>query len=97
MEVSYTIVAENEADLKARKISVDSPIGKGLLGKSVGDMAIFKLHQSYEVRSNFHRKIMTDSIFTKIIKGEIRHKIENEHFIAFLDIMPLKRAHFSCS
>ena len=31
MEVSYTIVAENEADLKARKISVDSPIGKGLL------------------------------------------------------------------
>ena len=39
MEVSYTIVAENEADLKARKISVDSPIGKGLLGKSVGDTA----------------------------------------------------------
>ena len=39
MEVSYTIVAENEADLKARKISVDSPIGKGLLGKSVGDIA----------------------------------------------------------
>ena len=34
-----TIVAENEADLKARKISVDSPIGKGLLGKSVGDIA----------------------------------------------------------
>ena len=39
MEVSYTIVAENEADLKARKISVDSPIGKGLLGKSVGEIA----------------------------------------------------------
>ena len=39
MEVSYTIVAENEADLKARKISVDSPIGKGLLGKSVGETA----------------------------------------------------------
>ena len=38
-EVSYTIVAENEADLKARKISVDSPIGKGLLGKSVGETA----------------------------------------------------------
>ena len=38
---------------------------------------------------------MSDSIFTKIIKGEIPcHKIEeNEHFIAFLDIMPLKKGH----
>lgn len=39
MEVEYTLVAENEADLKLKKISVDSPIGKGLLGKSVGDIA----------------------------------------------------------
>lgn len=39
MEMVYTIVAENEADLKARKISVESPIGKGLLGKSVGEIA----------------------------------------------------------
>lgn len=38
MEVSYTLVAENEADLKAKKISVESPIGKGLLGKAVGDV-----------------------------------------------------------
>lgn len=37
MEMKYTIVAENEADLKAGKISIDSPIGKGLVGKSVGD------------------------------------------------------------
>ena len=37
--VQYTLVAENEADLKAKKISVDSPIGKGLLGKSVGEIA----------------------------------------------------------
>ena len=36
MEIQYTLVAENEADLKAKKISVESPIGKGLLGKSVG-------------------------------------------------------------
>lgn len=36
-EMKYTIVAENEADLKAGKISIDSPIGKGLLGKKVGD------------------------------------------------------------
>ncbi len=39
MEMEYTLVAENEADLKARKISVESPIGKGLLGKSVGEIA----------------------------------------------------------
>ncbi|WP_394974677.1 transcription elongation factor GreA [uncultured Croceitalea sp.] len=39
MEMKYTLVAESEADLKAGKISVNSPIGKGLLGKSVGDVA----------------------------------------------------------
>ena len=39
MEMVYTLVAENEADIKARKISVDSPIGKGLLGKKVGQGA----------------------------------------------------------
>jgi len=38
-EFEYTLVAENEADLKAGKISIDSPIGKGLLGKGVGDIA----------------------------------------------------------
>ena len=38
-EMTYQIVSEREADLKAGKISVDSPIGKGLLGKSVGDIA----------------------------------------------------------
>jgi len=39
MELTYTLVAENEADLKAKKISIDSPIGRGLLGKAVGDVA----------------------------------------------------------
>ncbi len=39
MEMVYTLVAENEADIKVRKISVDSPIGKGLLGKVVGQIA----------------------------------------------------------
>lgn len=39
MEMEYTLVAENEADLKEKKISVDSPIGKGLLGKAKGDIA----------------------------------------------------------
>ncbi len=39
MELVYTLVAEKEADLKNKKISIGSPIGKGLLGKSVGDIA----------------------------------------------------------
>jgi transcription elongation factor GreA len=39
MELTYTIVSEEEADLKAQKISVKSPIGQGLLGKKVGDKA----------------------------------------------------------
>jgi transcription elongation factor GreA len=38
-QVTYKIVSEKEADLKAGKISVTSPIGKGILGKSVGDTA----------------------------------------------------------
>ncbi len=37
--VVYQIVSENEADLKAGKISVTSPIGKGLLGKAIGEIA----------------------------------------------------------
>ncbi|MFL9845345.1 transcription elongation factor GreA [Flavobacterium rhizosphaerae] len=39
MEMKYTLVAESEADLKTGKISVTSPIGKGLLGKTVGETA----------------------------------------------------------
>ena len=37
--MKYKLVAQSEADLKAGKISVDSPIGKGLLGKREGDIA----------------------------------------------------------
>lgn len=36
--VKYTLVSESEADLKAGKISVTSPIGKGILGKKIGDI-----------------------------------------------------------
>jgi len=39
MEFNYTLVADSESDFKTGKISVNSPIGKGLLGKSVGDIA----------------------------------------------------------
>jgi transcription elongation factor GreA len=38
-QVTYKIVSEQEADLKAGKISVTSPIGKGILGKQIGDTA----------------------------------------------------------
>ncbi|MBE8714684.1 transcription elongation factor GreA [Sphingobacterium hungaricum] len=37
--MTYQLVSETEADLKAGKISVNSPIAQGLLGKSVGDVA----------------------------------------------------------
>ena len=40
MEVAYTIVAEEEADLKQNKISIKSPIGQGLMGKKPGETAI---------------------------------------------------------
>jgi transcription elongation factor GreA len=39
MEVVYKLVAQSEADLSTGKISVDSPIGRGLLGKKVGEIA----------------------------------------------------------
>ena len=38
-EMKYTLVPEQEADLKLAKISVTSPIARGLLGKKVGDIA----------------------------------------------------------
>ena len=41
--LEYTLVAESEANLRDGKISVNSPIGKGLLGKSVGDVAKIKV------------------------------------------------------
>ena len=39
MEMTYAIVSESEADFSAKKISITSPIGKGLLGKSIGEIA----------------------------------------------------------
>jgi transcription elongation factor GreA len=41
-KVKYKLVSETEANLKEKKISVTSPIGKGLLGKKVGDIAVIK-------------------------------------------------------
>ncbi len=41
--LEYKLVAENEADLKLGKISIDSPIGKGLVGKAVGEVALVQV------------------------------------------------------
>lgn len=43
MEQTYTLVSAQEADLASGRISVTSPIGKGLLGKSVGDVVEIKV------------------------------------------------------
>jgi transcription elongation factor GreA len=41
-QLKYKLVPESEADLKSGKLSVSSPVGQGLLGKEVGDIAIIK-------------------------------------------------------
>lgn len=45
MKMTYTIVSESEANLKEGKISVNTPIAQGLLGKKVGDVAEIKVPQ----------------------------------------------------
>ena len=42
-KMTYTIVSENEADLRAGKISIKTPIAQGLLNKKVGDVAVIKI------------------------------------------------------
>ena len=41
--MKYTLVPENEADLKQNKISINTPIAKGLMGKKVGDIVDIKV------------------------------------------------------
>ena len=43
MEFTYTLVADSESDVRNGKLSVNSPIGKGLLGKKVGEVAEIKV------------------------------------------------------
>ena len=53
-KVKYTIVSEEEADLRAGKISASSPFGKGLLGKKVGELAQIQApagHMEFEIMS----------------------------------------------
>jgi len=55
--LTYKLVSESEADLKAKKISVTSPIGQGLLGKKVGEIATIETP-----RGNIEFEIMDISI-----------------------------------
>ena len=55
---SYQIVGEDEADVKANKISVTSPIARALVGKQVGDLAVVKApggDVEYEIDQVEHR------------------------------------------
>lgn len=45
MKITYTIVSETEANLREGKISVQTPIAQGLLGKKIGDIAEIKIPQ----------------------------------------------------
>jgi transcription elongation factor GreA len=56
-EVTYKLVSETEADLKNKKISVTSPMGSGLLGKEVGEIAVVETP-----RGNMEFEIMEISI-----------------------------------
>ncbi|KAA6347646.1 Transcription elongation factor GreA, partial [termite gut metagenome] len=52
MKILYTIVSESEANLKEGKISVNTPIAQGLLGKKIGDIAEIRVPQgivSFEI------------------------------------------------
>ena len=60
MEMSYTLVADGEADLSAGKLSVNSPIGKGLLGKSLGDIAEIKVPSGIITVSYTHLTLPTN-------------------------------------
>lgn len=56
-EMTYHLVSESEADLKSGKISVNSPIGKGLLGKKVGEIAVIETP-----RGNIELKVLNIAI-----------------------------------
>ena len=93
-EVTYTLVAENEANLAEKKISVDSPLEKELLAKPWATLLKCLCLQSHSLR-DFGDLALMASIFSKIVAGDIPcHKVaEDDRFLAFLDIMPLAKGH----
>ena len=56
-ELTYKLVSKAESDLKSRKISIDSPMGAGLLGKEIGEIAVVE-----SPRGNIEFEIMDISI-----------------------------------
>ena len=94
-EMCYTIVSESEADLSQKKISASSPIGKGLIGKEVGEIAEIEVPNGIIKFEILKITFKMSSIFSKIVSNEIpSYKVyENENFLAFLDINPLKKGH----
>ena len=69
MTVTYTLVSEEEADLKAGKISLASPFGKGLAGKAVGDIAIRYEHID-RITSNSEFTTIEISFRTGVKRGD---------------------------
>ncbi len=56
-QITYQLVSESEANLKAKKISVHSPVGKGLLGKKIGEIATVETP-----RGNLEFEVMNISV-----------------------------------
>jgi transcription elongation factor GreA len=77
MVMTYTLVPENEANIKEGKISVSSPIAKGLLGLSVGDKVDIDVpagkmtFEIIEIQGKINFQSAMASIFSKIVSGEI--------------------------
>jgi transcription elongation factor GreA len=83
MEMTYTLVAESEADLKTGKISVTSPIGKGLLGKSVGEIAeinvpngVLKFSIAYTNGNKHGIEIIWNQMGEQIQKNKYRDNVK---------------------
>ena len=91
----FILVAESEADIKVGKISVSSPIGKGLLGKEKGDGRGGDPEREHHAPGDrIHRPLMP-SIFTRIVnRGDPCHRVaEDDRYLAFLDINLLREGH----
>ena len=89
--MQFILVAESEADLKEGKISINTPIAKGLLGKKKGDVAEIQVPAEKCLLKLLINTLILCSIFSKIVAGEIpAYKVaENDQFLAFLDITPM--------
>ena len=78
-EVTYTLVSEEEADLKQFRISVGSPIGKGLLGKKVGETAEITVPAAVGIRYDIRPLTIShlDECWRAISAGPI-HPVQDE-------------------